>query len=661
MVEVTMTDRPYRMKLSLSVLDDLGVNLYSNVAAVLSEAVANAWDADAELVEVTLGADAVEVLDDGIGMDIDDVNERFLTVGYRRRDEGRVLTDKGRHVMGRKGIGKLSLFAIADEVVVDTRKVRGERHAFAMRTADIREAIERDDDYHPEPLDLEEAGIDDLPAERGTRIVLRDLKKAADGRTEGALRRRLARRFSILGARNDFEVQVNGDPVTAAERGYWNWVQYLWVVGEPPDYLSDVIDDEATQTMTLAGDVDDDRDWAVSGWIGTVREHRRLDEEQNSLPILAHGKLVQEDILGRIKQGGLFTKYIVGELTADFVDFDELDDIATSDRQHLKEDDERYRALLTLAEDSVRQVGNDWLRLRRERALDDARSYEAIDRWYETLGADARKAAGRLFERVGSLPMESEDDRKELYKHGILAFERLRQKDLLSEVDALDANELGRLLPVFAQLDDIEAAVYADIARSRLNVIRKLEGLVDDDAKERVIQEHLFDHLWLLSASWERATSNPMMEKRVEKALGKVTAKLGEEEAKKRLDITFRTGAGKQVIIELKRYSAPFKTNDLLGQMKDYRNAARKVLEAHQPHEAINVEVVAVVGKKPADEEWEEVERQLAAFNGRIVTYDELISGALAEYEEYLEASRNVSEIGEILEALDSETLGEHV
>ena len=42
----------YRMTVDLNVLDHLGLNLYSNIAAVLTEAVANAWDADAETVDI---------------------------------------------------------------------------------------------------------------------------------------------------------------------------------------------------------------------------------------------------------------------------------------------------------------------------------------------------------------------------------------------------------------------------------------------------------------------------------------------------------------------------------------------------------------------------------------------------------------------------------
>jgi hypothetical protein len=45
-------EKPFELKISLNVLEHLGINLYSNVPSVLSEIVANAWDADATQVRV---------------------------------------------------------------------------------------------------------------------------------------------------------------------------------------------------------------------------------------------------------------------------------------------------------------------------------------------------------------------------------------------------------------------------------------------------------------------------------------------------------------------------------------------------------------------------------------------------------------------------------
>ena len=75
-----MPDRRYVMRLSLNVLDHLGLFLYSNTSAVLAEVIANAWDADASRVAVDVDPTnkTISVTDDGVGMNLDDVNDKFL-------------------------------------------------------------------------------------------------------------------------------------------------------------------------------------------------------------------------------------------------------------------------------------------------------------------------------------------------------------------------------------------------------------------------------------------------------------------------------------------------------------------------------------------------------------------------------------------------------
>ena len=77
----------YRMSISLNVLNHLGLHLYSNTPAVLSEVIANAWDADATSVNVNFDLDAktITVTDDGHGMDLDDINQKYLYVGFKKK------------------------------------------------------------------------------------------------------------------------------------------------------------------------------------------------------------------------------------------------------------------------------------------------------------------------------------------------------------------------------------------------------------------------------------------------------------------------------------------------------------------------------------------------------------------------------------------------
>ena len=60
----------FQLTISLNTLEHLGINLYSNMAAVLSEIVANAYDADATRVRIEWDQsnDRIVIEDDGSGL-----------------------------------------------------------------------------------------------------------------------------------------------------------------------------------------------------------------------------------------------------------------------------------------------------------------------------------------------------------------------------------------------------------------------------------------------------------------------------------------------------------------------------------------------------------------------------------------------------------------
>ena len=63
-------EHPYRMTIDLNVLDHLADGLYIIVSAVITETVANSWDADATEVNIVLDIanDRIEISDNGIRM-----------------------------------------------------------------------------------------------------------------------------------------------------------------------------------------------------------------------------------------------------------------------------------------------------------------------------------------------------------------------------------------------------------------------------------------------------------------------------------------------------------------------------------------------------------------------------------------------------------------
>ena len=321
-------DQTYEMSLSLNVLNHLGLKLYSNVSAVLSEVVANAWDADATQVEIDIDveADQIVVTDDGHGMGSQDINGKYLVVGYSRREqEGEATTPKyHRPVMGRKGIGKLSLFSIADEIEVHSVRDKTES-GFRMSLPDIKKLIDdgKERRYRPRPIPPSNINI-----KKGTCITLRKLRKKRLSVSISALRKRLARRFSVIGQKHNFKIRLNGALVSVRDRAYFGKIQYLWYYGSYGKDAAELCTNAELKERRV-GKVPG-TNWDVSGWIGTVKSAGDLSEDNeniNKIVLMMRGKLAQEDILEEFAEGGIYTKYILGEILCDFLDLDEQEDM----------------------------------------------------------------------------------------------------------------------------------------------------------------------------------------------------------------------------------------------------------------------------------------------------------------------------------------------
>ena len=638
-----------------SIIWDL--NLYSNVPAVVAELIANAWDADASRVDVFVKergeGKRIIIQDDGCGMNDKDLQEKYLTVGYQRRSKGSgdQTAGKGRPVMGRKGIGKLSVLSIARKVYVYTKKEDTDPLAIELDVEKIQEAIERKQKYHPPVINV--PGDIDLGSS-GTALVLSDLKKRVNASLDAHLRQRVARRFSIIS--KDFQVFVNDDEITINDRNYFGKLEYTLVYGDFEE--SNFTHDKRYVVQREENTVDEEEKYSVRGWIGLVKESGALQEgadNLNKISILARGKVALEDILDSYREGGLYTKYIIGELEADFLDLTDEDDIATSSRQDFIQSDERFVQLRAFVEQELKYLANERVKLKDEEGAKKASEIPAVKEWYESLKGDSKTSAKKLFGRINQIATD-EDHRKTLYKHGVLAFEHLHHKEKLNELEQLDIENLEIAVKLFSELDDIEASWYYQITEGRLDVIRKLSDDIDEDVLEKIIQEHIYNHLWLLDPSWDRATETPTLEQSVTTTFEKISDKLSEEEKKGRLDIRYKKTSGKHVIVELKRGSVPVSSDSLSGQVYKYIRALRKQLR--EANEDGAVEAICLVGKELSDgedsESRQEIERSLAAKNIRVITYKQLIRDAEASYQHYLEKSKDIGRIRRLLDEIET-------
>ena len=659
-----MTEPVYEMRLNLNVLEHLGINLYSNVPSVLAEVVANSWDADATDVDVRFDAtkDAIVIQDNGEGMDFEDVNSKFLKVGYRRRDKQPGKTKKNRSPMGRKGIGKLSLFSIAKYIKVETVK-DGNVNAFEMRIEDIRQKIDAETDCY-NPIAVSTKNID---FERGTRITLSGLKKKQTFSAVAGLRKRLARRFSIIGSKNDFIVRINGEAIMATDRGYYDKLQYLWTYGGTESVQIDcpnVICFEDRSSSIEENNI------AFHGWLGTVARSNQLKDDSgenlNRIAIFVRGKMAQEDILGDFNEQGVYASYLVGELHVDELDkYDGPDsensviddDAATSSRQKIVEDDPRYEKIRQAVAKELKHIQGSWAERRSKEGTKDALKIPDIKNWVEALPKSLKVRASRWLGKINQIQFDHEAERIQLWKHAILAFEFYSWGENLDQLENIDENNIEGAIALFSELDGLESTLYGQIVQNRIEVIRTLQERVDENSLEKVIQKYLFDHLWLLDPAWERVESSEVMESRVESIFNRDGDDLTADERRGRIDIRYRKTAGKHVIVELKRPGVTLSVHELAAQVGKYRSAMLKMLEqsnlGREP-----IEIVCVLGNPPR--EWSDyggpdlVEKTLAVLNARYVHYDQLLHNAREAYSDYSEKQKHVSRLAQVIKNIEN-------
>jgi hypothetical protein len=469
----------------------------------------------------------------------------------------------------------------------------------------------------------------------------------------------------VIGPKFDFAVTVDGTPIGPEDRGYHSALQYLWTYGDQSEFASTCKNLERPADARLPAIQAEltKHNLSLTGWIGTVTKPEQLRDEEgdslNRLAIFMRGKLAQEDILGRFGQKEIYADYVIGELHCDELDVDHEGDIATSSRQALKEDDPRFAALRKIILSELRNVASKWSDWRRSDGAKVAATVPAVSDWLDGLQGDTKKKAERWIGRLNTIRSNDDGDKKELLKASILAFESYRRKEQLDRLDQMKDESIDHILEVFRNIDDLELSYYGQIVKLRVGIINTLQEKLKADDKELVLRDFIFDHLWLLDPAWERTKGTEHAETLVNKFLKANTEKLKGKAKTARIDIGYRTTGGKHVIVELKRASVAVPVDELMGQIRVYRDGARSILEK-TTYKDWPIEVICLLGKTPP--EWKGptgpkgVAETLKTVDARIVFYDELLTNAQSAYADYLEEHIKVDKLWGVFEAIDDFT-----
>ena len=489
---------PYTMRFDVGTIKHLGLQMYSTLPPVISELVANGWDANATCVEIDipgtpLDVDSSEIiiLDNGIGMSDDDIREKYVVTGRdRRHDEGSDETPAPykRKVMGRKGIGKFSSFGIAKEIEIESVK-DGETSRLIMNYDDMLEKAANQSVEFPA---LAPTGM----VTSGTRITLRRFTKFNRRRIPIVrLRKGLARRFSIIGDQNNFEIVINEAAITPQERDLTTLLDkdadgnpYVW------EY-TDVI-------------VTDDEDWTVSGWIGALdRTTPSLDGIDRGIVLMARGKLVQEPFVFEAVVGQQYAlSYLIGELHVEFVDADE-DTIGTN-RNVLVWDTDSNNALKEWGQREVNKIAREWASKRsrdNQIMLEQNFIYQEFKRKATDTGnRRALKLADQLVRQsIEKNPTASIDDLQPIIQMSLDFLEFDAFLEIATELVEADLQNTGTILNLFREWQVVEAREMARVTDGRITTIEKLQTLIDQDALEvPTLHNFLKEFPWVIDPRW---------------------------------------------------------------------------------------------------------------------------------------------------------------
>ncbi len=664
-----------KFRVELNVLKHLGIGLYSSTPAVMTEIIANSWDADAACVDITIDpeGDLIQVQDDGHGMTHQDVQDKFLKIGYSRRtrEATKTMSRSGkRHVMGRKGIGKLAMFSLANRIQVVTRAEGGDAVAFAIDVQALWRQAEEDSEtveYPVEPVDVPA----DFDLAHGTRITLTELNTQIH-RTEDFLRPRLARRFGVFS--DTFAVRMNGRPLQRSDAGFYRNLQFLWYFDEASreevvrsaiglaKYKGDDGMERPCVESIPALIAGDPPELVVRGFIASVDTPAKLgkgEESVNKVSVFANGRLFQDDILAELGDARYFNSYLVGEVHADFLDQDDIDR-ATASRESIRHDDEKFQALrrhLRSVLATIRDRWDDW-RIAQGYGNEPEKNAD-IEEWIASFKDKRdRKAADRLMTSISKLVLNNDEDRNRearslLYRSAVVGFEKLRARQQIDALEQITDVLSPEFQAIFASLDDIEESYYLDIVKGRLEVIRKFdEEIVDEKKQEKVAQKYLFKHLWLLDPSWDRVTGSEQMEVTLSAELKRACPDADEGA---RLDIAYCTTAGRHVIIELKRPGLPVQTHKLEAQGRKYVEAVEQWYRDHPDACGYGgrlppIDVYFLVERAPELNDRES--KSWDAYNLHALSYKGLIANARSAYQAYLDVKREVGRVASVLEKI---------
>lgn len=551
---------------------------YRSSEKALKELIDNAWDADADTVEITLpeplSEQAIIIQDDGSGMTEEELRQEYLFIANDRRiRRGEITKNKKRKTKGRKGIGKFAGLMAASSMKLETW-ARGKKCAFILTKEDYEKA--EDIEQLPIKLDVEE----DDEIVHGTRITLTGLNQSFAFPNPDKLRQILLHEY---GREENFDIHVDGKILGIDD-----------VKGTYTEYENTLPD------------------------VGKIKlrftiSNQRKNLRQPGISIRVDGKIVGKPEYFGLDEANDFPPKLLKKLYGE-IEVDGLIDHVTADWGALVENSQLFESVKNTIKPILREKFKE--EYGKEISLAQARLQKSINQRLQELPEYKRKFAEQSIKAILERYYDEPKSKVEPIVNVLLdALERTDYRTILEYINEASHSDIAKLAEVLDQFGLIELAIIGEQANSRLKFLEEFEYLCrDSSTEEKQIHNLLAKNLWVFGLEYSFFSSNTTLKRQVEDLLGK---KYSGERANKRPDLLLNMNAdNKYLLIEFKRPNHSLAYTDY-QQATGYRND-------FVPFTDNEIKVLVIGGRKGNDL----LNLKNREPNTDILTFSEMISKA---------------------------------
>lgn len=620
------------------IIDHLGIQMYQSPVAAVAEIVSNAWDADAETVEIELPTAPVKesslvVRDDGNGMTYEECDARFLEAGYDKREGDASATSKGgRPLQGRKGIGKFAGFGIAEKITVATTSAEtGERTVFVMDLSTIRGSGKQ---YAGGQIPIECTSYDPPDparrAEHGTVVTLEGLQLSKrPNRDQFATS--MARRFLQIQEAGSFEVKVDGDPIP--EDPDAAGVQFTfpgeYAGDETPDGLV-VEDGWALEDVPGAGLIR----WRIRFYEETIE-----DDELRGVAVFAEKKLAQRPFFFNITRGvhaqnGM--EYMTGQVDASYLDHLDQDVIST-ERQRVNWEHPSTAPVLEWGQGRTKQLLRIWNKRRGAEKL--AVLEDKLSPFAERLANlqdYERPTVKKALAQLATLPKLSKERFESVSNAVLTAWEHGRLRNLIAHIANVDELDEAVVLDIIGEAEVLTALSLAESVKAKVKIIAGLEKRIQEKELENPIRDYVAEHPWLLSPRWESFRVERSLAGTLDDLRDKADRSHPEVVEDRRVDLLMSSGPSLLVV----EFMRPGKSvdRDHLNRFEYYVDLIREHVEANTAVGFSSVEGLLVADRLSKSGSNLRLIRRLRSAQMDALDWPTLLGRARAQWSEYFDA-----------------------